>query len=329
MSTQEEHMGGGRRRRKVSSHETYVAFAESDGYTDYRNASIRYRISEVSDDSAAWGDLKMLLRAIDEGSLSAAAGALGVGQSTASRRIARLEDQLASRLLDRTPDGVEPTTLAERIAPYARAIEEQMAAIARLAEGEEASVRGLVRLAMPDGLASTWLVPRLGSLFDLYPELELELMIGTPIVDLLRREADLALRFVAPPHPDLVVKRAARLPLYAYVTPALRDCTPRELLFVMLSDPAGAYLETQWIQRHASRSRRLHVSNWNALFAAVKEGLGAGILSPLVAEEAGLVRLENVPRVGFRDLLLVYHPASRDVPRINAVREWLNQQSYR
>ena len=139
----------------------------------------------------------------------------------------------------------------------------------------------------------------------------------------MRREADLALRFVPPEHPELAMKRAAKLPLYAYVRPELQGCNPNELLFVMLTDPNGAYLETQWIRRHASGARRLHVSNWNALFAAVRHGLGAGILSPLVAEEAGLVRLEGVPKVGARELLLVYHPALRRVPRIAAVREWL------
>ncbi|MEE9384657.1 MAG: hypothetical protein V3V08_14730 [Nannocystaceae bacterium] len=67
----------------------------------------------------------------------------------------------------------------------------------------------------------------------------------------------------------------------------------------------------------------MRVTNWNALFSGVLNELGAGILSPLVAEPEGLVPMRGVPKVGHRDLLLVYHPALRDVPRVAAVRDWL------
>jgi DNA-binding transcriptional LysR family regulator len=267
--------------------------------------------------------LQVLLAAIDQGSLTAAASALSLGQSTVSRRLARLESLLGARLLDRTPEGVRPTELAERLAPHAELIAEHMDNIQRVVADQEEGVRGRVRLAVPDGLGSDWLIPRMQSLFDAYPELEVDILSGTAIVDLVRREADLALRFVAPTHPELLVRRVARMKLAPWIHPRLAGRGPKQMRWIKLIDPEGNYLETQWIRRHAKGAPVMRVNSWNALFAGVREGLGAGILSPLVAEAAGLLPLDDVPRVGHRDLMLVYHPALREVPRIGAVRDWL------
>ena len=277
----------------------------------------------MSADDPAWEDLQLLLAARSTGSLSAAAKNLGLGQSTASRRLARLEARLGAPLLDRTPEGIQPTELAELIAPHAELIAEHMADIQRVTAGQRTSVRGRVRIALPDGLASTWLAPRLGTFLAAHPELELDLLSGNAVVDLVRREADLALRFVAPTHPELLVRRLARLQLRVFVKPELARTPIRELRMIKLLDPSTAFPETQWIRRHARHCQLLRVSDWNALFAAVGHGLGAGILSPVVAEPAGLVQLESVPAAGHRDLLMVYHPALREVPRVAAVRDWL------
>ncbi|TPV92648.1 MAG: LysR family transcriptional regulator [Myxococcales bacterium FL481] len=294
----------------------------ASGKAAYPPSDIGYHRCMESEDPS-WEDLQVLLAAVANGSLSGAAHALDLGQSTASRRLARLERRLGAPLLDRTPDGIRPTDLAERLIPHAELIAEHMDHIHRVVTGEHGDVSGRVRLALPDGLASTWLAPRLGSLLEAHPKLELDLLMGTAVVDLVRREADLALRFVAPNHPELLVRRLARLPLRAFVAPSLADVPVRALRFIQLLDPAAAYPETQWIQRHAPKAPTLRVSNWNALFALVRAGLGAAVLTPLIAEPAGLVPVPAVPKVGFRDLLLVYHPALRAVPRIAAVRDWL------
>ncbi len=275
------------------------------------------------DDDPQWEDLRAMLAALEHGSLSEAARSLGVGQSTGRRRIARLEAQLGGRVLDRTPEGVRPAELAERLVPHAELIAEQMHALRRTLAGVEREPRGRVRLALPDGFATTWLLPKLDEFYAVYPEVIVDLVIGTAIVDLVRREADLALRFVTPDHSDLLVRRCARIPLRAFVHPAVASKPVGALRFIALADPAGAYLETQWIRRHAQGASVMFVDNWNALFVAVREGLGAGILSPLVAEDEGLVPLPGMPAVGERDLYLVYHPALREVPRVVALRDWL------
>ena len=272
----------------------------------------------------AWEDLAMLLAALEQGSLSRAARQLRTSQSTASRRLVRLEGRLGGRLFERTPDGLEPTALARDIAPYARLIAGHMNDIQRVASGFEAAPHGRVRLAVVDGLAPAVVVPGLAALRARYPDIELDLLSGQSVVDLVRGEADLALRFVRPTAPDLVVRKLQDVPMGVYVHPHLADVPLEDLPWVAFHDPAQRFEETRWLQAHVRPDHLTTVSAWSVLWASARAAVGAAILSPYVAETAGLVRRElAAPPVPSRELLLVYHRALRDVPRIAVVRSWL------
>ena len=271
----------------------------------------------------AWEDLAVLLAALQHRSLNRAAQALRIGQSTASRRLQRLESALNARLFDRTSEGLLPTEFALALAPHARLIEGQMADVERLAAGQEATPRGRVRVALPDGLASHWLLPALPDFFARYPEVEIDCVIGHAVVDLTRQEADIAVRFIPPTAPDLVLRRLVEVPLAPFVHARIADTPLDELRWIMLADPEARFQETQWIRAHARPTRTLNVSLWHALFAGVQAGLGAGLISPMVAQSADLVELEGLPPVPGRPLFLVYHRALRDVPRIAAFRGWI------
>jgi len=273
----------------------------------------------------AWDDLAVVLAVLEHGSLNRAARALGTSQSTASRRLLRLEGQLGSTLFDRTPEGLAPTALAQDLAPHAELVAGHMADIERLAEGREAAPRGRVRMAVVDGLAAHLVVPGLSRLRASHPGIELDLLSGQAVLDLVRREADLALRFVPPTSPDLVVRRLFPIPVVPYVRPELADVPLGSLPWVMLHDPDRHFVESRWLDAHARPSHCTSVTAWSDLFAAVCSGVGAALVSPWVAAPAGLV---PVPDFGGavaveHTLLLVYHRALRDVPRVRAVREWV------
>ena len=272
----------------------------------------------------SWEDLAVLLAAAEHVSLSEAAAALRIGQSTASRRLMRLEAQLGTPVFDRTPRGMVLTAFGEALLPHAQLIAGHMDDIVRLASGQELHPRGQVRLALPDGMASTVLVPSLESLYARYPELGVDLISGAAVLDLVRREADLALRFVRPTQGDLLMQEIARVPLAPHIHPRLAGTPAQALRWLMLDDPGGGLMETRWIDDHIRPTRVMRISSWDALFAAAREGLGAAILSPMVAAPVGLLALPvDAPPVGERALFLVYHRALRDVPRVMAVRDWL------
>lgn len=279
-------------------------------------------------DGVAWEDLAVLLATVKQGSVSAAARTLRISQSTASRRLARLESALSVRLFDRTSEGVLPTDFAERLVPLARLVEGNMADIARLAHGEEVHPRGRVRLALPDGVASAWLLPMLSEFYDRYPEVAVDLVIGHAVVDLVRREADIALRFIPPTSPDLRVRKLGCLAIEPYARPDAARSNPQEMRWILFDDPDAAFVETQWVLQHVQPRWFMQVSLWNALFAAVSHGLGAAMLSPTIAQPAGLVRVcEDLPPPPERVMYLVYHRALRSVPRVAVLRDWLVEKA--
>ena len=277
-------------------------------------------------DGVPWEDLTVLLAALDHGSLNRAAAALRIGQSTASRRLVRLEERLDARLFDRTPEGLLPTALALSLAPHARLIAGHMGDIARLAHEQEAAPQGRVRLAVVDGLVAHWLAPRLPEFYAQHPAVDVDLITGHAVVDLVRREADLALRFVRPTAADLVVKTLGTVHFRAYAHPSI---APEPQRWVALLDPKAVFQETHWLNEQIAPTHLTRVSTWSALLAAIRAGVGAGLLSPLAAEPAGLVpvALDCAP-VPSRTLYLVYHRALRDVPRVAVLRRWLVESAH-
>ena len=137
----------------------------------------------------------------------------------------------------------------------------------------------------------------------------------------------MALRFVRPTSPDLVCQRLGDLPMAPYVHASLAAQDPTQLRWIVFNDPEQRYLESRWVSTHIAPEHTMRVSLWNALFASVVHGLGPGLLSPIVADPAGLVRIQGYPPVDSRSLYLVYHRALRDVPRIAAVRRWVQAMS--
>ncbi len=224
------------------------------------------------------------------------------------------------------PEGLAPTQFAREIEPHARLVESHMTDIARLADGFGAAPEGRVRLALPDGLASAWLVTKLDAFFDAYPNINLDLVIGNALVDLVRGEADIALRFIPPTAPDLISQHLGHIPIRAFVHPRLAAVAPTEMRWVTFLDPEQRFTETKWVMEAVAPDRLLRVSSWNAMFAACAEGLGAALLSPLVALPKGLVEVDSpLPPVSGRDVFLVSHRALQQVPRMKAVRDWLKE----
>lgn len=171
-----------------------------------------------------WNDLQLVLAIAESGSLSGAARALRVTQPTASRRLAELEAQLGEPLFIRRVDGTAVTSFCERLLEPARRMAESAADVERAAERGERAPRGTVRITAPPGIAQAMLAPFAVSLRDRLPEIQLEVISTVRYVDLVRREADLALRIPSTSHResprDIIVVKAVVHPIHAYATPA-------------------------------------------------------------------------------------------------------------
>lgn len=153
-----------------------------------------------------------------------AAGALGITESAISHQVRRLEDFLRTALFDRSGSGVRLTAAGrhylEQIDPAIRQIQAATEAMLRPAG------RGVVRLTLPPSLAATWLIPRLGAFERANPEVDLQLVTTTRVVDLRRDQVDLAIRHGKGAWPGLMAAfllEEAAMPVCAPGYPAFAD----------------------------------------------------------------------------------------------------------
>ena len=162
-----------------------------------------------------WTLVRSFLAVLDAGSVTAAANRLGAQQPTVGRHIAELEAQLGAPLFERTGRGVAPTAAALAIAEPARAMEDAALAVSRRLAGARSATRGVVRVTTSQ-VAATWLLPAvLTRLQRAHPEIEIELVASNELTNLLRREADIAVRMVRPAQTSLVAKKLGEIEIVA------------------------------------------------------------------------------------------------------------------
>jgi DNA-binding transcriptional LysR family regulator len=178
-----------------------------------------------------WSEVQLFLAVAESGSLSAAAKVLQVTQPTVSRRLAELEAQLGEPLFARSAEGVSLTAFGERMVVPARRMAECAGEVERTASGAESSPKGVVRVTAPPGAAYMFLAPLAAHVREVLPDVRLEIVSTVNYVDLVRREADLALRFEPLDRPsaarDLVCIASQEQAVVAYATPALVAKLPR------------------------------------------------------------------------------------------------------
>jgi DNA-binding transcriptional LysR family regulator len=160
-----------------------------------------------------WEWYRSFLGVLRSGSLSGAARQLGVAQPTVGRHIAALEAALGMTLFTRSQNGLLPTDAALALRPHAEAMEHTAAALERAASGFGNGVRGAVRVTASEVIGVEVLPPILRELHERYPELRVELVLSNSMQDLLGREADIAVRMVAPRQDQLVARRVGSIGL--------------------------------------------------------------------------------------------------------------------
>jgi len=186
-------------------------------------------------DAFDWSLVRSFVAALDAGSVTGAARRLGARQPTVSRHIAELEAQLDVPLFERTGRGLTPTAAALAIAEAARGMKADADNLARLVKGQTEAAAGTVRLTTSQVAASYLLPPVLAALQREEPAIRIELVVSNQLSNLLRREADIAVRMVRPAQGSVVARKVGELPIVAcahedYLQRAGTPRQPPELL---------------------------------------------------------------------------------------------------
>jgi DNA-binding transcriptional LysR family regulator len=162
-----------------------------------------------------WALVKSFVAVLDAGSLMGAARQLKAQQPTLSRHIAELEAQLGVPLFERTGRGVMPTVAALAIADAARHMEEGAGTLLQTLARRSEATTGTVRITTSEVAASYLLPPVLAALQQAEPGIAIELVASNELSNLLRREADIAVRMVRPVQESLVARKLAEIPIVA------------------------------------------------------------------------------------------------------------------
>lgn len=170
-------------------------------------------------DTLDWDDVRIFLDVARTGNLSSSARRLRIDHSTVSRRISQLEQALGVGVFERTRSGFKLNELGSRLLAHAEAVESAILAIrADVGETESAPV-GRVRLATMEGIASLYLAARFPRLREAAPDLVVELVTSSHLIQVNRREADLFLSFFRPPGQGLVSEKIGGFRLGLYASP--------------------------------------------------------------------------------------------------------------
>lgn len=247
-----------------------------------------------------WNDLRYFLAVARSGSTLAASTQLRASQSTVSRRITALEEQLGVQLFVRKPSGYELTPRGRSVLPAAESVE---AAILNFSDGVAAESRrlaGTVRVTTVESAANSWVIPAVGVLRERHPDIRVEILTSEHYVDLARGEADVAVRFgPRPTQETLVVRHLVDMLESFYATHALIDrLGPSESIDDLARYPIIATTDDEniinrWIAQQLPGAEIAHrASSMSSISAAVRSGLGAAILPCMMADAMpGLVRL--------------------------------------
>jgi DNA-binding transcriptional LysR family regulator len=277
----------------------------------------------------SWDLYRSFLAVLQTSSLSGAARQLGLTQPTLARHVSELEEALRLELFVRSPRGLSPTDAALALRPHAEALSSAAGALVRAASGIGDVVAGTVRVTASEVISAEVLPPILAALREEHPALEIELVASNTVQNLLRRDADIAVRTGPSEQEALVVKRLGTmtLGLHAHRRYLDRWGVPRRMEDLHDHSVIGFDRITPAIRRLLAevpgfeRVRyALRVDNDLAQLAAIRAGIGLGICQVAIARrDAQLVRV--LPTVVDLKIgsWLVMHENLRSTPRCRVV----------
>lgn len=277
--------------------------------------------------------MRSFLAALDRGSLLGAARALGSTQPTIGRHIAELESQLGVVLFERTGRGLLPTDTAMRLAESARTMEEGALQLARGVSGAEGGISGTVRITASQPVACFVMPAVLAQMRLALPDVQVELVSSNQVSNLLRREADIALRMVRPDQASLVTRRIAKITIgaYAHRDYLRRRGTPRQMQDLLAHELVGNDRDDALSRGFASfgfpvRSEAFafRTDDLIAYWEAVRAGLGVGFVADYLARtDNQLVPLLPMLKIAPLPIWLTVHREIRTSRRIRAVYDFL------
>jgi DNA-binding transcriptional LysR family regulator len=282
-----------------------------------------------------WNAIRMILAVARAGSYFAAAPALGLHQTSLSRRVRQVERELNATLFVRHAHGVQLTAAGRTLVERAREMEEAAESLRAGLAGYDKRLSGLLRLQVTEGVGTYWLVPAMAEFAQEYPDIHIELLPGIQPADLLAGEADICITIHRPRDPRIVGRRVASLSYGLFVSrrylrtheapPDLKSLSQHRLLDLDLyqTDPELGW----WRELLGARGGPSFNSKTLGLYvAAIQEGYGVGLLPSFYAHvPLDLIRLP-LKIASTTDLWLLTHEATNQSLKIKTMTRYLYER---
>ena len=282
-----------------------------------------------------WDKLRIFHTVAEIGSLTHAGDKLNLSQSAVSRQIRALEEQLSTTLFHRHARGLILTEQGELLYEATKTMSKRLSnATARIRDSHDEAL-GELRVTTTMGFGAMWLAPRLGRLYEDYPELSVDLIMKERVLDLPMREADVAIRMKEPSQADLIRRRLmdVNIRLYASETYLEENGTPEtfedlrahRIIVQRPSEPqvtAGRAFLAPILEE--AEQAHLYINSYYGIFQGVRNNLGIGALpNYLAADFPALKRVLPDRESAPIPVYLAYPEELRNSRRVNVFRDFV------
>ncbi|MFK5997936.1 MAG: LysR family transcriptional regulator [Rhodobacterales bacterium] len=285
-----------------------------------------------------WDKLRIFYAVADAGSLTHAGDTLHLSQSAVSRQIRALEESLGATLFHRHARGLILTQQGELLFSAAAEMATKLESAEAHIRDAQDGVSGELRVTTTTGFGTLWLAPRIGKLYDKYPDLKIDLRLEERVLDLSMREADVAIRMKEPSQADLVRRRLMTVNMRFYATEqylqkfgtpkTFADLSTHRILSQNLTarqvNESVRWLKPLLDTEHASH---LTVNNYFGVLQATLNHVGVGVLPDYNSKKfPELIRV--LPNEESREIpvFLAYPEELRQSKRVAAFRDFVVEE---
>ncbi len=280
-----------------------------------------------------WSLVRSFLAVLEKGSLLAASRDLQLSQPTIGRHVAELESQLGLVLFDRNGRGLLPTEAAYHLAESARIMQSGADQLARNVMGADLGASGTVRITASQPVSCYVLPPLLAQMRLSLPDVQVELVASNEVSNLLRREADIAVRMVQPQQASIIARRVGKVTLRAcaHQDYLRRRGVPRQPNDLLAHDLIGGDRNDDTLKGFAAQGLvvgreqfAFRADDLIVVWQAVRAGLGVGFVSEyLIRSDSAVIPVLPKLKIEPLPVWLAVHKEIRTSKRIRAVYDFL------
>ncbi len=285
-----------------------------------------------------WDKLRVFYAVAQAGSFTKAGQNMNLSQSAVSRQISSLEESLHVSLFHRHARGLILTEQGEILYRTAQEIFTKLAVAENAIIESKERPRGQLKVTAPVTLGTTWLTPKIHEFLELYPEINLSLIVDDKELDLTLREADIAIRFFKPRHPDLIDKHLVTFHNYVYASkdylqrygiPKNAGDLENHRIVIYGEESRAPFANINWIMKYlgsekAKNANIFRINNLFGMMKAVETGIGISALPDyMVRGNSNFVRILPELEGTSTDVHFVYTSELRNSKRLKVFRDFI------